>query len=319
MKLGRAPTTCRTLVAALVIGTSLPFPVLPYVAMAAVLTEPRAFYGSARPDPFRLVLQGFRDLWARRRLVRYLVQADLTKTGANTLLGNIWWVMDPLLQMMVYVVFVSIILNNQTPDYPIFVFCAILPWKWFSSGANDATLSIVAQERIIKQVAFPKIVLPTAATASGIVSFAFGMIPLGGLMLLFYADRISPWLLLIPIVAVVQFVFTLAVSIALAALNVFYRDVGNLTRHVLRLWFYLSPALYTQQQIAHIAANHPELGQLYQLNPFAVLFEAYHALIFYDTSPDWGALGALLVVSLILLAICIYIFKRVEPAFAKVL
>ena len=287
--------------------------------MAAVLTEPQAFYGSARPGPLRLVAQGFRDLWSRRRLARYLVQADLTKTGANTLLGNIWWVMDPLLQMAVYVVFVSVILDNKTPDYPLFVFAAILPWKWFSSGINDAILSIVAREQIIKQVSFPKIVLPTAATVGGIVSFMFGMIPLVALILLFYADRMSPTILLIPVVAMVQFFFTLAVAVALSALNVFYRDIGNLARHVLRLWFYLSPALYTEAQVAHLSVNHPELATLYQLNPFAVLFEAYHAVIFYDTMPDWEALGALLAFSLVFLAVCIYIFKRVEPSFAKVL
>jgi ABC-type polysaccharide/polyol phosphate export permease len=287
--------------------------------MAAVLTEPRAFYGSARPGPLQLVAQGFRDLWSRRRLARYLVQADLTKTGANTLLGNVWWVMDPLLQMAVYVVFVSVILDNKTPDYPLFVFAAILPWKWFSSGVNDAILSVLAQERIIKQVAFPKIILPTAATISGIVSFAFGMIPLAALMLLFYRDRVSPTIVLIPVIAVVQFCFTLAVAVALSALNVFYRDIGNLARHVLRLWFYLSPALYTEDQINHISVNHPELATLYQLNPFAVLFESYHAVIFYDTMPDWIALGALLLFSLVLLTFCVYLFKRVEPSFAKVL
>ncbi|HTS14841.1 MAG TPA: ABC transporter permease [Candidatus Sulfotelmatobacter sp.] len=287
--------------------------------MSAVLSEPLAIYGAARPGPLALIVQGFRDLWSRRRLARYLVQADLTKTGANTLLGNIWWVMDPLLQMAVYVVFVQIIVGNKTPDYPLFVFAAILPWKWFSSGVNDAILSILSQERIIKQVAFPKIVLPTAATVSGIVSFAFGMIPLVALIVLFYSDRLSPTLLLIPAVAIVQFVFTLAVAIVLSALNVFYRDVGNLMRHVLRLWFYLSPALYTQDQVAHLSVNHPELATLYGLNPFAVILEAYHAVIFYGTQPDWQALGGLLGVSLILLAVAILIFKRVEPAFAKVL
>jgi lipopolysaccharide transport system permease protein len=287
--------------------------------MAAVLTEPRAFYGATRPGPLHLIAQGFRDLWSRRRLARYLVQADLTKTGANTLLGNVWWIMDPLLQMAVYVVFVEIIVGNRTPDYPLFVFAAILPWKWFSSGINEATLSIVAQERIIKQVSFPKIVLPTAATVGGIVSFAFGMIPLLALIVLFYSDRLNPTLLLIPAVAVVQFVFTLALAIVLSSLNVFYRDVGNLMRHVLRLWFYLSPALYTQEQVGNLTANHPELAKLYELNPFTILFGAYHAVIFYGTQPDWLALLALLLFSCILLAICVLIFKRVEPAFAKVL
>jgi len=287
--------------------------------MTTATTELRATYGASRPGPFRLVSQGLRDIWSRRRLTRYLVQAELTKTGANTILGNVWWVLDPLLQMVVYVVFVSLILQKTSEDYPLFVFAAILPWKWFSASINDAVLSVVSRERIIKQVHFPKIVLPFAATVGGIVNFAFGMIPLMALMLLFYRDRISWTLLLIPAVAVVQLVFTLGLSIALSAINVFYRDVGNLARHILRLWFYLSPALYSADQVAHLTQNHPELGFLYQLNPWAVLFQAYHAVIYYAEPPSWGALGALVLVSLFLLAVCILIFKRVEPAFAKVL
>ena len=95
------------------------------------------------------------------------------------LLGNVWWVLDPLLQMVVYVVFVTIIVRAPTPDYPLFIFAAILPWKWFTASMTDATSSIVRQDQLIKQIQFPKIVLPAAATTAGIVSFAFGTVALG--------------------------------------------------------------------------------------------------------------------------------------------
>ena len=95
---------------------------------------------------------------------------------------------------------------------------------------------------------------------AGIVNFAFGLIPLFALMLLFFRDRIELTLLLIPAVAAVQLLFNLALTILLAAVNVFYRDVGNLARHVLRLWFYLSPALFSLEQLiaAHrVVPGHP--------------------------------------------------------------
>ena len=144
--------------------------------MPATTAPPRVTYRPTRPNPIELILAGFADVWSRRRLTHYLVQADLAKQGANTLLGNIWWVLDPLLQMLVYVVFISVILRAGTPDYPLFVFCAILPWKWFASTVNGATGSVVARERIIKQVKFPKIVLPVSTSLGGIVHFAFGLI-----------------------------------------------------------------------------------------------------------------------------------------------
>ncbi len=80
-----------------------------------------------------LIGQAAGEIRSRRRLIRYLVQADLKKKGADTLLGNVWWVLDPLLQMLVYVILVSVILDQHQPDYPLFIFAAILPWKWFTS------------------------------------------------------------------------------------------------------------------------------------------------------------------------------------------
>ena len=272
-----------------------------------------------RPGAPAALAQGFRDTWTHRRLTWYLVRADLKKHGADTVLGNVWWVLDPLLQLAVYTVMVSVIFKYNMEAYPLFAFAAILPWKWFSSSTNDATTSVVSRERIIKQVAFPKIVLPVAATVGGIVNFAFGMIPLLGLIVIFYPTHLQATLLLIPAVAAVQFVFTLALSVALGSLNVFYRDVGNLFRHVLRMWFYLSPALYTIDRIAEITTNHAVIGKLFTLNPWSILFEAYHDVIYYDRVPNWTSLGSLLIFSLAFLSLAVLFFKRVEPAFAKVL
>lgn len=289
--------------------------------MTTTLETPVASYGGGRASALRLVASGLTDIWSRRRLTRYLVQADLTKKGSDTILGNVWWILDPLLQMGVYVVFVTLLVGGRgaIEDYPLFVFAAILPWKWFSSAINDSILSVVARERIIKQVHFPKIVLPVAAAVSGIVNFAFGLIPLVALILVFYRDRLSWTLILIPLVALVQFAFTLGLSILASAINVFYRDVGNVARHVLRLWFYLSPALYSVEQVNRVSANHPEVGVIFGLNPFTILFEAYRAVIYNGQLPSWTGLGVLLLVSILILGACTYVFKRMEPSFAKVL
>ena len=281
---------------------------------------PISYHSSAkRPGALGLVSQAIREIRSRRRLIRYLVLADLKKKGADTVLGNVWWVLDPLLQMLVYVLLVSVILNKSQPDYPLFIFAAILPWKWFTTAITDAIYSVSSQDRLIKQLQFPKIVLPTAATVAGVVNFAFGFIALGGLLLLFYRERATPYLVLLPLIAAVQFVFTLAIAYAVAAINVFYRDVGNVSRHALRLWFYLSPGLYGIATLHTIAERYPLLIEGMSFNPFFVLFNAYRAVIYDGQSPDWTALSILLAVSIGLLGLATIFFKRVEPSFAKVL
>ncbi len=295
--------------------------------MSAPAAQPVTVQNSAiRPGIPGLVVEGIREALSRRQLIRYLVQADLRKKGADTVLGNVWWVLDPLLQMAVYVILVSVIFARPQPDYPLFIFAAILPWKWFTSSVGDSITSVVSQGSLIRQLQFPKIVLPVAGIFAGVVNFAFGMIPLMGLLLLLYRDRLSLTLLLIPVIAVVQLVFTLALGLVLAALNVFVRDVGNIARHALRLWFYLSPGLYSIALLeeSDLLQQYPVILTLLRINPFAILFEAYRAVIYGTPEggpllPDWAALGALLVVSLGLVLVAIATFKRLEPSFAKVL
>jgi ABC-type polysaccharide/polyol phosphate export permease len=295
--------------------------------MSVTSEIPAAFHHAAGSrGPLTLVKEGIADIRSRRRLVRYLVQADAHKRGADTLLGNIWWVLDPLLQMLVYLVFVAIIVPRSTPDYPLFIFSAILPWKWFSASITDATTSIVSQDQLIKQIQFPKIVLPVAAVTAGVVSFAFGTVALA-LLMIFFPHRISPYLLFIPVIAAVQYVFTLACALLVAAGNVFFRDLGNVVGHVLRLWWFLSPGLYSLANLdqIHFFKANPIIATLANANPFAILFEAYRSVIYGvpetppNGPPNLASLAILLVASTLVLGAATIVFKRLEPNFAKVI
>ena len=285
-------------------------------------------HASEGDSPIALLRQGIADILSRRRLVRYLVQADMKKRGSDTVLGNVWWILDPLLQMAVYWTFVTIIARRPAPDYPLFIFAALLPWKWYASVVNDATTAVVNKDKLIRQIAFPKLVLPVSAATAGVVGFIWGLIPLG-LLMLFYLNRIDPLMLAwIPLIAVVQYVFSLASAILVSAANVFFRDLGNAIGHSLRLWWFLSPGLYSLEAVREttFAQQNPILVTLAGLNPFAVLFESYRAVIYGHANgvdgphpPDVVALLILLAGSLLFLAVAVVLFKRVEPEFAKVL
>ena len=287
-------------------------------------------HASEGDSPIALLRQGIADILSRRRLIRYLVQADMKKRGSDTLLGNVWWVLDPLLQMAVYVILVSVIARRPAPDYPLFIFAALLPWKWYASVVNDATTAVVNKDKLIRQIAFPKLVLPVSAASAGVVGFVWGLIPLG-LLMLFYLDRVQPVMLVwLPVIAVVQYVFSLASAVLVSAANVFFRDLGNAIGHGLRLWWFLSPGLYSLEAVrqTEFVQQNPIIGTLASLNPFAVLFEAYRAVIYGHPSgslsegphpPDLVSLLVLFGASLLFLGIAVILFKRVEPEFAKVL
>ncbi len=273
----------------------------------------------ARRGPLTLAREGFRDLTGRSRLVRYLVEAELKRAHADTALGQAWWLLDPVFTMLVYFFLFSVVLQRSTPDFILFLFAAILPWKWFTATLNGAMLSVTSRQGLIRQIQFPKLVLPTSAALAEMVSFGFGLIVLA-LLFIPYHDRLTPWVLAIPLIAAVQLVFGLALGIILSAANAFYRDIANVMTHLLRLFFYLSPALYGLWDV-------PEgvLRTLMSLNPMAVLLTAYRTVTWgtetvdHGTQPDFLALGILGIVSLVLLAVGVAFFKRVEPAFARIL
>ena len=150
-------------------------------------------------------------------------------------------------------------------------------------------------------------------------SFAFGLIPLLGMMLLLYPGNLSAWLLLIPVIAAVQLLFSGAIAIAVSSLNVFYRDLGNLTRHVLRFWFFLSPTLYGIEEVTAIAEKYPIAQVWFTINPWTYLIGSYRNVIYNGEAPMWGGLLVVTGASLVMGALAILLFKRVEPAFAKVL
>ena len=261
----------------------------------------------------RLVRRGLRDLRTRGRLLQYLVGTDLKRTHADTVMGQVWWLIDPFFQMAIYSILVTVVFAKQIQDAPLFLFAAILPWQWFQTSLVDATTSVTARGNLIRQIQFPKLVLPAASTLAGSITFGFGLLSLAVLYIP-YPSHLNPWLLTLPIIAAVQYVFTLALGIFFAGVNAFYRDVQNLLRHVTRLWFYASPAIY-----AVSALKGSVFGLVLALNPFTYLLTSYRNIAYYGTPPDWVGLLAVLLLSFVLLAFSIWVFKRVETGFAKIL
>ena len=286
-------------------------------------TSPRAAVtagpASTRRRPLGILRGGIHDIVSRRRLIRFLVAADLKRTHADTLVGRAWWILDPLMQMAIYWVLFALIFQRKIPDFALFLFAAILPWKWLASTLGDASTSISSRVALVRQIQFPKLVLPAASVGAGITGFGFGLIALA-FFLVPYHDRISPWLLALPIVAAVQAVFILALAIGISALNAFYRDIGNILGHALRLWFYLSPGLYSLESLPD-----GPVRTVLSLNPMAPILDSYRRIIWgtdevpHGVAPDFAALGIVLVVSLLLSVLVIVGFKRAEPAFARIL
>jgi lipopolysaccharide transport system permease protein/teichoic acid transport system permease protein len=248
----------------------------------------------------------------------YLTVARVRQDGGNSILGNLWLILDPAIQLAIYYFLVGIVLNRPQANFPLFLFAAILPWRWFTMALSSATASVRGYDKVMRQIAFPQIVLPLSAVAASTTSFFFGLIPLFSLFLV-YPDRLTGWVLALPLVIGVQALWTLPFAIMLSALNVFLRDINSLVRHGLRLAFYVSPALFSFEKIQGLLAPYPPAHLLLDLNPMAWILNAYRDLLYEGRSADWGALLVVALASIPFSLLSIYLFRRMAPSFVKVL
>jgi lipopolysaccharide transport system permease protein len=306
--------------------------------MQAVNEAPSAFRSSAyRPGALELITGAVRDVVSRRRLIGYMIRAQVRKKGADTVLGNVWWILDPLITMLVYVLVMTVIFQRSTPDFPLFLLAAMVPFKWATATIGGSTGAVISHERLIKQILFPKIILPITTAGAEVVSFAFGMVVLVAVLLVAYPDHLSVQVAWVPVIAAVQFVFTLGLAIMVSAVTVFYRDVGIVIGHTMRLLFWISPILWSfDAAVGRGQALAAALGEtgfaILAYNPISILLTNYRHAIYGHvardgddltwtaaTPPDFALLGIVLLSGIVLLVIGTLVFKRLEPAFAKVL
>lgn len=258
-----------------------------------------------------------RDVWGEVRataryahLLRLLVSSSLRTENTNTVFGFFWWVLDPLLQMMVYVVFIGVILSRGGPDYPIFILTAIISWELLVKATQGSAAATLKKERAMRQVAFPKTILPLSQVigAGAHFVFAFGVLLVVAVPFGIYP---SAYVLLVIPIALVQITLVTGIALFISALNVFFRDTTKIITYVFRMGFFLSPALYP------VTVVPDRLRPIYDLNPFVTLFDSYRAIVMNHSLPDWSSLGIVAGGSLIVLMLGYLFFVRLQPSFAK--
>jgi len=264
------------------------------------------------------ILETFQSVIQRRRLLLYLTIARVRQDGSNSLIGNLWLIIDPAVQLAIYYFLVGIVLNRPQANFPLFLFAAILPWRWFTMALSSATDSVRSYDKVMRQISFPQIILPISSIAASTTSFLFGLIPLFSLYLV-YPERLTPWVTVLPFIIGIQLLWTLPFAILFSAINVFFRDTGNFVRHGLRIGFYLSPALFSFERIQELLAPYPPAHLILELNPLAWIITGYRDILYEGRSPDWTALTLVGLASIPFTLASVYLFRRLAPSFVKVL
>jgi ABC-type polysaccharide/polyol phosphate export permease len=267
------------------------------------------------------IVYRLRELWQYRELIRNLVVRDLKVRYKNSILGVAWSLLSPLLMMIVYTVFFTVLLpNDNIPYYPVFLLCGTLPWDFFNDSVMQATDSIVGNAHLLKKVYFPREVLPISTVLSNLVNFLIAL-PLFFLLALIYGTPLSWWALLMPITLLIQLAFILGLTFLLSTLNVFYRDTRHLLGVAVRAWFFLTPVVYSinivpqERQILGITFN-PRLW-LYRLNPMASVIASYRNLLYHGEPTGLDFLLRTAVTALLVFVVGYLVFLRYSSRFGE--
>ena len=257
---------------------------------------------------------GLHSVWEHRELLYFLTWRDIKVRYKQTVLGIAWAVLQPFLLMVVFSVFFGRLAKVPSDGfpYPLFTFCGLLPWQLFAHALTESSNSLVANERLITKVYFPRLVIPLSAVLTGLVDFIFAFLVLLGMMI-HYGVMATSVLWTLPLFILLAVATALGVGLWLSALNVQYRDVRYTIPLITQCWLFLSPVAYPSSIV-------PEPWRLlYGVNPMVGVVEGFRwALLGKAQSPRPLLLVSVAVVTLLLMS-GLYYFRRMEKTFADVI
>lgn len=252
-------------------------------------------------------------IWAHRELLYFLVWRDIKVRYKQTLLGVLWAVLQPLMLMVAFSIFFGRLAKVPSDGlpYPVFTFCALIPWQLFAQALSQASNSLVENDKLITKVYFPRLVIPLSAVLSGVMDFLIGFVILIALMV-YYGIAPTPALWTIPVFVLLVVVSALAVGLWLSALNVRYRDVRYTIPFITQFWFFVSPVAYSSSIV-------PGFWQwFYALNPMVGVIEGFRWALLGKAAAPGSQLVISSAVVVMLFVSGLYYFRRMERTFADV-
>lgn len=256
---------------------------------------------------------GLKNLWQYRELLFFLAWRDIKVRYKQTALGAAWAVIQPLFTMLVFTLFFGRLAKVPSDGipYPLFCYTALLPWQLFAYALTESSNSVVANERLITKVYFPRLVVPLASILSGLVDFVIAFTLLIGMMV-WYGVRPTWAVLALPFFVIFTMATALGVGLWLSALNVQYRDVRYTLTFIVQFWLIASPVAYSSTLVP--ARWRP----FYGLNPMAGVIEGFRwALLGKAKAPGMMLWVSVAVVAVVLVG-GLYYYRRMEKIFADV-
>jgi lipopolysaccharide transport system permease protein len=254
------------------------------------------------------------ELWRYRELLYIFAWRDIKIRYKQTVLGVIWVVLQPLVQMAIFTYFFGKLAQRQDDKLPYFLFVLIglVFWNYFASTLTQASNSMIENENIIKKVHFPKIILPLSSALTGLADFSINFVVLLVTVLLWGFTPNFLFFLFLPIMIVMSSLSAGGIGLLLAAFNVKYRDVRYILPFFIQLMLFLTPVIYPLSTLSPVGQT------LISLNPLTGIIDTARQLLSGSSSINVWSLALGIISMSITFILGLWYFNRTERYFADV-
>ena len=252
----------------------------------------------------------FKELYQYREFLKTSIRKEFRGKYKKSFLGVLWSFINPLLQLLVYALVFPFIMRVQVENYTMFLIVTLIPWNFFNATVCQSTSTIIASSGIIKKVYFPREILPISNVTSNLLNFIISCIIIVAALFI-SGIGIGASIIYLPLIVLLQYIFSLAISFILSSITVYIRDLEYFVSVLMMLWFYLTPVLY---EITMIPA---QFRAIFNLNPMVHIITAYRDILYYQKTPDMLVILGLLGGCILLLILGYFIFNKCEKKFAE--
>jgi lipopolysaccharide transport system permease protein len=262
-------------------------------------------------EPGTIEKNYWKDLWRYRELFIILSWRDVKVRYKQTVIGAAWSIIRPLLTTIIFTIVFNKVAKLESANaapYGLMVFAGMLPWQFFANSLSEASNSLVGNANLVSKVYFPRMIVPASSIITSFVDFGISFLILIG-MLIYYSYLPSIAFLLLPLFIVFAFIASFGVGLYVTALNVKYRDFRYIIPFVVQFGLYVTPVGYNSAVI-------PEKWKLlYYLNPMVGVIDGFRFCILNEKI-YWNGFLISTAVSLVLLMLGVWYFRKTEKSFA---
>ncbi len=272
------------------------------------------------------MVQVVRNIYNYRELLLTLAWKEIMVRYKQAYLGVVWTVLKPVMLMLIFTLVRSFVgIDSGDIPYPILTFAALLPWTFFQESTSQGVGSVVQNAMLVKKIYFPREIFPLAAVLTKLMELGINFFILAGLMIFYQMAPTANMLWVLPIL-LYTIIVSLTISLAGAAMNVYYRDISSLLPVILSLLMYLSPVIYPLSLVKKTLLVNQSAGEwsdifynLYLLNPLVGIIEGFQKSLLQGVAPDFSAMLPGMILTLVLLPFSYNSFKKAESYFADVI